>query len=99
MYGYITDYKETFIYCFEISIPNFQKGNKNINSAFDIQHGWTQKWHRFPNLQYCYVLVYAWGEERRNIFICNKTLFISNTCENYNTETLSDTPDFMGMDD
>ena len=32
--------------------------------------------------------------ERRNILLCHKTLFISNTCENDNTETINHVPDF-----
>lgn len=37
--------------------------------------------------------------ERRNILICNKTLFTSNTCDNDNIETINHVPDFRRMHD
>lgn len=39
----------------------------------------------------CYML------ERRNILICNRTIFISNTCKDHSIETINPVPDFMGM--
>lgn len=33
----------------------------------------------------------------RNILICNRTIFISNTCKDHSTETINHTPDFMRM--
>lgn len=37
--------------------------------------------------------------ERRNILICNRTLFTSNTCDSDNIETINHVPDFMRMND
>lgn len=63
----VQGFKEAFMYCLEISIFLFKNGNKNINSTFNVYHGWTETLHRFPNLQYCYVLLSACEEKYFNL--------------------------------
>lgn len=35
--------------------------------------------------------------ERRNILICNRTIFVSNTYKDHSIETINHIPDFMRM--